>query len=441
MRYSGFAALVATLSFASPVLAGPVDLEQIIATTDALVAAPNGVPACFPDFAGPADVFVATAYKGAETLDRGTFGHAVGRTTVHVMATTNPVLVFATAYEPTLWSFVLDPGAKLAAVQIEGEYQPMVEGLPAGTPVGRTYFTDADERPGKVCGLPLTAEQQEAINQQIKAQRTRHEQLVSEESRKTIRAADYREFVRALSAKDVAPDTLAVARAIAASAADDAATAQQASRDALASIASLTEQLKGPPVKRLAHDYFYLDDPAELDQLAADLSRLGPYTIVSTRYGYASPSGGFEISDTVVAAERQNKADALATLAALQPPPSALLPAGVPRLAPPADLVPADGLQYLVDHGYAVVDPAWTKYVCDLRTAMARSKGLSGDACGEMYGTYLVLLGPITYPYGLYGANRGQFILPDGVAEPDGEIGHSELIRPKDILSGRDQRH
>jgi hypothetical protein len=70
-------------------------------------------------------------------------------------------------------------------------------------------------------------------------------------------------------------------------------------------------------------------------------------------------------------------------------------------------------------------------------TAYARSQGLSGQA---RYSTFehddlsgnprrtFVVLAPMTFPGGLYGANRATFIVERGVPRPTGDPGHSTVL-------------
>ncbi len=430
--------LAALLLLTAP--AAAADLDAIIAHTDAMLAAPGGGLACFPSIAGPADVFAVGVYEGNAYLGRSQNGHPPRAASIHIAATARPVLVIATAYEPVVWTFTLDPGARLAGVMLSGYYEQMVDGLPDGTPLGRSYFREHTEQPPKACGSSLSPALADLVRREIGSERQAQSNLARRTDALLARAADYDAFLAALRKSGATADMLALAQPIVDAADMDAQAARDDQQALRATIDSFETMLSGRAATSILPESGYFNvgdgfDPADLD---ARLQHAGLSHIVSVQYQYTAPDTPFEVSDAIAAAYAAGKADAAQRLASLTPPSMALLPADAPRLAPPLDLDPRAGLQYLIDKGYAVPSLDYTKYVCDLRSAVLQAAGRIGNPCEDVYQPYLVLLGPVTFPEGLYGADRGLFILPDGVPEPEGDRGHSVVIHPARIRLGQD---
>jgi hypothetical protein len=243
---------------------------------------------------------------------------------VAVDYTDRPVLVIAVAYEPQIWRFSLAPGVHLAGVQLFGYHEQYVDGIPAGTPLGRMYDVGRDgERLS--CGDPQRATTRRQTSETI----SRFTRLVESRQRAfaaaRTEAASYVKFYTELKRRQAAteapplpggtdPETakliiaartaatdelLALARSLAVEAADRQDKLRELlfetmdeDSQAKASVARLDPDGRMPPP---FDGWFSIEYRDELDSLAADISMFGRYIYAGYRYLESTQEGSFVI--------------------------------------------------------------------------------------------------------------------------------------------------
>ena len=96
----------------------------------------DGLLACFPLGAEELRLYLITTYYGGEQVEPAqpaARAHAVRYSDVRVAPQDAPVLIVAVAYEPQVWRFTIEPGARIAGVLLLGAYEQYATGLPAET--------------------------------------------------------------------------------------------------------------------------------------------------------------------------------------------------------------------------------------------------------------------------------------------------------------------
>jgi len=442
-RISLFFAVAAL--FPTPAFPGP--LEDARAQTERVVSRlPSGSERCIPDIQGPADIHILRGYAGGKLVDPSLTAHPPRYSDVRVEVTERPVFLVLSNYNPAVWRINAADNAKIAGVYLTGYYEPMILGLPEGVPVGRASFRTRGGDNGHVACEDGSATTEASLD----LARTSHDELTNlrVQSRKLQRTAkDLNEQIRVMEAvrvdlaeePDVAPALTVLARKISDMSAERMLLLGKAAKIRNAE-AKIWAKLKRVPkvTNRRGSDSFNFQrwakfkTPSNVTALVDALAQRGSFKLASSQV--AGDAKYFTVSDSAARSFSELKADGAKRLASLQMPQLDILPAEAPRMTAPAKLIARDGVNYLVKKGYLEQGGLGEVYYCEKRRLGRMAQGVpSKKPCKKKFNTVrYTILGPITIPAGLCGGHSITFLLPAGVAEPEGRSCHSPVIRLED---------
>ena len=437
---------------AVPVNASPL-ADAVAETEQRLSYAETGEELCFPDIDGAAEAHVIYNYGGKDLVDSSLTAHPPRYADVRVEKTATPALLVLSAYEPTVWRIDRAAGATVAGVFLSGYYEQMVIGLDEGIPVGRTHSTYRNGQKKIPCHIEASAtpeaESQDDLKSKlmILSQKTSRLNTVMKSLRETkIPAIDTKtstlnELRDALVAAEVSEDAITVVDEKLEKTAEKSAQLRTEMNDLEQEYQTLRNE-STELTKRFGQSYqgkrrsrgplngtSRFKTPNQLAALADALKERGDITVVSYQTR-SKETKGFVVSAAQADTFRERIQEGKARLAALKTPELPLLPDDAPLMTAPGDLIAGDGIQYLVKRGYLKPSGPAREYYCGKAKALTLSHGFEPrGGCGLRgpKGTFTIL-GPITFPTGLCGGHSVAFLLPPGVAEPEGSPCHSQFV-------------
>lgn len=413
------------------------------AETDALLIDANGTARCFPQFDGVAAVHVVELRDGGEPVDVSQNEPQWRYADIAVGATVEPGLLILSGDNAIVWRISVAPDARLAGVLLLGNDKQLVTGLPAGTPLGRSYDRERNGRPAPPCGTLSDVTTRTALEREARVNEARVREAVRDWESERTKVGNYRSFLAELLRRKVDETALTLAQTVVTEAEARLAVVQRdvdALRARGKNVHSLSNQLGNGlpnwpinsdlrPNMGLSDGLFGLMYQPLATEMVRTLSELGPYTLAS--YQRARDTGrSFAISQEIVAAHDAMRAEGAKQLAALRPPTLPLRSEGVQYLAAPSEMTDTEALRFLAERGYLMESQQMVDYLCELRKGRSLALGVppAKNECDANVRDYpIIILGPIAFPSGLCGANSRDFILPVGVPEPIGDRCHSTV--------------
>jgi hypothetical protein len=295
-------ALALACVMATPAMAAsPIDAYK--AETEAMLHTEDGHLACFPLGAEESRVYLITTYYGGEQVDPAqpaARAQAVRYSDVRVPPQDKPVLIVAVAYEPQVWRFVVEPGAKIAGVLLLGAYEQYASGLPSDTKLGRVYGRNRDNTDAALCGDPEAADARDHIDLQSLEGMVRSQS--DQRKNRELRLSAFEEFANGLKREGADAAALAIAEGILQRERDRAARQDERASEAGMKLVEAQDTLANPDAEGRLPDpfdgWFRIETTQDLEAFAAGLAILGPYEFAGYEYREDMREGGFVIGAT-----------------------------------------------------------------------------------------------------------------------------------------------